>query len=98
MPGPKIDIEAVQVAMGVVEQGQQKMEAVTKQILAASGTSLIAMKAPAGQVTATAFDELGGSGKALSEELARLHSDLALLIQAAQAGSDEAAAAATAAS
>lgn len=97
MPGPKIDIEAVQAAMSVVEQAQQQMESVTKQILAASGTSLIAMKAPAGQLTATAFDELGGSGKALSEELARLHSDLALLIQAAQAGSDDAAAVAGAA-
>jgi len=94
MAGPKIDIDAVQAAIAVVDEGRAQMEAVTQQILVASGLSLQAMKAPAGQVTATAFGQLGGGGKALAEELAALRDDLGKLVQVALAGSDEATAAA----
>lgn len=90
MPGPKIDIERVQQAIRVVEDGQVQMEGVTKQILASAGLSLAAMKAPAGQVTAATFDDLGGGGKALAEELARLRQDLGTLIDTATQGAESA--------
>ena len=98
MSGPKIDVDAVQSAMKVVDDGQMQMESVTKQILASSGISLQAIKAPAGQITADTFGQLGGGGKALAEQLASLRVDLGKLVQVAMSGSDDATAAARSAS
>lgn len=86
----------VQRAISVVEGAQREMESVTTRILAQAGLSEAAMRAPAGQVTSSTFGDLGGGGKALSEELGRLHEDLGKLIVVAQTGSDEATAAAAA--
>lgn len=94
MSGPKIDIDAVQSAISAVDDGQAQMEAVTQQILASSGLSLQAIKAPAGQITASTFGQFGGGGKALAEQLAVLRDDLSKLVQVALAGSDDATAAA----
>lgn len=91
MTGPKIDIDAVHAAIGAVDDGYAQMEAVTQQILASSGLSLLAMKAPAGQIAASAFGQLGGGGKALAEQLAVLRDDLGTLVQVALEGSDDAA-------
>jgi hypothetical protein len=88
--GPKIDLATVQAAEQVVQGAILEMEAVTKGILAQAGLSAAAMKAPAGQVTASTFDSLGGGGKALSETLNELRQDLATLRQVALAGSDQA--------
>lgn len=98
MAGPKIDLAAVQAAEGVVDNAVTEMEGVTKQILAQAGLSQAAMKAPAGQVTSSTFDDLGGGGKALGETLAELKADLARLRATATEGSDQATQAARAAS
>lgn len=94
MSGPKIDIDQVHAAIAVVDDAVAQMNGVTTKILAQSDASAAAITAPAGQITAAAFGELGGGGKALSEELNKLRSDLGILIQVAQAGSDDATAAA----
>lgn len=94
MSGPKIDIDQVNAAIGVVDEATASMNTVTTKILAEADATTAAITAPAGQVTAAAFTELGGGGKALSEELAVLRNDLATLITVAQSGSDEATAAA----
>lgn len=94
MTGPKIDIDAVAGAIKKVEDAQQQMESLTTSILASTGMSLEAIKAPAGQITAQTFDDLGGGGKALAEELARLKHDLGTLIKVAQSGSEDASSAA----
>lgn len=94
MSGPKIDIDQVQAAIAVVDDATAQMNGVTAKILAQSDTAAAAMTAPAGQITAVAFSDLGGGGKALAEELDLLRADLTALIQVAQAGSDEATAAA----
>ncbi|WP_106848892.1 hypothetical protein [Blastococcus sp. Marseille-P5729] len=94
MSGPKIDIDQVQSAITIVDDAIAQMNGVTTKILAQSDATSAAITAPAGQITAAAFSELGGGGKALSEELSKLRSDLGTLIQVAQAGSDEATAAA----
>ncbi|RZS43090.1 hypothetical protein EV193_10266 [Herbihabitans rhizosphaerae] len=93
--GPKIDLTAVQAAERVVDDAVQQMEGVTKQILAQAGLSQAAMKAPAGQITASTFDDIGGGGRALAETLGQLRTDLGLLRQAALAGSDRASSAAS---
>lgn len=90
MSGPKIDVDQVQAAIAVVDDAISQMNGVTTKILAQSDASAAAITAPAGQITAAAFSELGGGGKALSEELNTLRSDLGTLIQVAQAGSDQA--------
>jgi hypothetical protein len=88
--GPKIDLAAVQAAEAVVDNAVAEMERVTQQILSQAGLSQAAMKAPAGQVTAATFDDLGGGGRALAEVLGQLKADMGQLRQAALAGSDEA--------
>lgn len=95
MSGPKIDVEQVQAAIAVVDDGTAQMNAVTAKVLAQADAAVAAMTAPAGQVTSTAFSELGGAGKALAEELDRLRADLVTLIAVAQSGSDEATAVAS---
>lgn len=90
MTGPKIDLAAVQAAEAVVDNAVAEMEGVTKQILSQAGLSQAAMKAPAGQVTASTFDDLGGGGRALAEVLGQLKTDMGLLRQVALAGSDDA--------
>lgn len=90
MTGPKIDIDQVTAAIAVVDDATTQMNGVTTKILAQAEASTAAMTAPAGQITAAAFNDLGGGGKALSEELDRLRSDLQQLIQVAQSGSDQA--------
>jgi hypothetical protein len=95
--GPKIDLSAVQAAESVVDSAIQEMEGVTKKILDQAGLSQAAMKAPAGQVTASTFDDLGGGGRALAETLGQLKTDLGRLRQEALRGSDEATQAAKAA-
>ena len=90
MAGPKIDLAAVLAAEGVVDDAVQQMEGVTKQILAQAGLSEAAMRAPAGQVTSSTFQSLGGGGKALSETLAELKADLGKLRQTAEVGSEQA--------
>lgn len=94
MSGPKIDIDQVTAAISVVDDAIAQMNAVTTKILAQSDASQAAITAPAGQITAAAFSDLGGGGKALAEELDKLRADLTSLIQVAQAGSDDATAAA----
>lgn len=94
MSGPKIDLAQVEAAEKVVDKAVSEMEGVTKKILAQAGLSQAAMKAPAGQITASTFDDLGGGGRALSEVLGRLQTDLAKLRRVALSGSDEVTAAA----
>lgn len=91
MTGPKIDISQVTAAIAVVDEATGSMNSVTSKILAEADATNAAITAPAGQITAAAFTDLGGGGKALSEELAMLRDDLNTLIAVAQSGSDEAA-------
>jgi hypothetical protein len=86
----KITFSEVQAAQKVVADGVEQMNNLTRQILAQAGLSQAAMQAPAGQVTAETFGDLGGGGKALSETLAQLHNDLTTLQHVASEGSDEA--------
>jgi hypothetical protein len=86
----KITFSEVQAAQKVVADGVDQMNDLTRQILAQSGMSQAAMLAPAGQITAETYGDLGGSGKALAEVLAQLHNDLTTLQQVALEGSDEA--------
>lgn len=90
MSGPKIDLATVQAAENVVNNAVSEMEGITKKILDQAGLSQAAMKAPAGQVTASTFDQLGGGGRALAEVLAQLKTDLGRLRATAIAGSDQA--------
>lgn len=94
MSGPKIDIEQVQAAIAVVDDGTTQMNGVTTKVLAQSDAATVAITAPAGQITAAAFSDLGGAGKALAEELDKLRADLLALIAVAESGSDEATSAA----
>lgn len=98
MAGPKIDLATVQAAEAVVAGAISEMEGVTRQILAQAGASTAAMRAPAGQVTSSTFDDLGGGGRALSETLNELKTDLAALRQVAMGMSDDATSAARAGS
>lgn len=93
--GPKIDLAAVQQAEREVDQAVREMEGLTSKILGNAGLSQAAMKAPAGQITASTFDDLGGGGRALSETLNQLRMDLGRLRQVAVQGSDDASAAAS---
>jgi flagellar hook-basal body complex protein FliE len=86
----KISFSEVQAAQKVVADGVEQMNALTRQILAQAGLSQAAMQAPAGQITAETFGDLGGGGKALAEMLAQLHNDLNTLQQVAAEGSDQA--------
>lgn len=86
----KITFSEVQAAQRVVADGIEQMESLTRQILAQAGMSQAAMLAPAGQVTAETYGDLGGGGRALAETLAQLHNDLTTLQQVAVQGSDEA--------
>jgi len=86
----KITFSEVQAAQKVVADGVEQMNNLTRQILAQAGLSQEAMLAPAGQITADTFGDLGGGGKALAETLAQLHNDLNTLQQVAVEGSDEA--------
>jgi hypothetical protein len=86
----KITFSEVQAAQKVVADGVEQMNDLTRQILAQAGLSQAAMQAPAGQVTAETYGDLGGGGKALAETLAQLHNDLTTLQQVAMEGSDEA--------
>ena len=90
MSGVKIDLTAVLAAENVVNNAVSEMEGVTQKILAQAGLSEAAMKAPAGQITSSTFNGLGGGGKALSETLSELQADLAKLRATAQTGSDQA--------
>ncbi|WP_153505635.1 hypothetical protein [Cumulibacter manganitolerans] len=94
MSGPKIDLDQVQAAIAVVDDATAQMNGVTAKVLAQADASTAAMTAPAGHITSAAFGELGGGGKALAEELSVLRADLQTLVGVAQAGSDEATAAA----
>ncbi|MFC0108313.1 hypothetical protein [Kibdelosporangium aridum] len=89
-PGMKIDLAQVQAAEQVVDNALTEMETITKRILDQAGMSEVAMKAPAGQVTSTTFNELGGGGRALAETLGQLKTDLGKLRQVAMEGSDQA--------
>lgn len=86
----KITFSEVQAAQKVVADGVEQMNNLTRQILAQAGMSQAAMLAPAGQITAETFGDLGGGGRALAEILAQLHNDLNTLQQVAAQGSDEA--------
>ncbi|HZC69208.1 MAG TPA: hypothetical protein VE442_00800 [Jatrophihabitans sp.] len=86
----KITFSEVQAAQKVVGDGVERMNGVTRQILAQAGLSQVAMQAPAGQITSETFGDLGGGGKALSEALAQLNADLTSLQNVASEGSDEA--------
>ncbi|HTI20846.1 hypothetical protein [Kutzneria chonburiensis] len=90
MSGPKIDLATVQAAENVVNNAVSEMEGITKKILDQAGLSQAAMKAPAGQVTASTFDQLGGGGRALAEVLGQLKTDLGRLRETALSGSDQA--------
>ena len=90
MSGVKINLATVLAAEGVVNNAVSEMEGVTQKILAQAGLSEAAMRAPAGQITSSTFNGLGGAGKALSETLSELQADLAKLRATAQAGSDQA--------
>jgi hypothetical protein len=90
MTGVKIDLAAVLAAEGVVNNAVSEMEGVTQKILAQAGLSEAAMRAPAGQITSSTFNGLGGGGKALSETLSELQADLVKLRATAQTGSDHA--------
>ncbi len=90
MSGVKISLTDVLAAEGVVRDAVSQMEGLTQKILAQAGLSTAAMKAPAGQITASTFDGLGGAGKALHETLSELQADLAKLRATAQSGSDQA--------
>ena len=90
MSGVKIDLTAVLAAENVVNNAVSEMEGVTQKILAQAGLSEAAMKAPAGQITSSTFNGLGGGGKALSETLSELQADLAKLRATAHTGSDQA--------
>jgi len=94
--GVKIDLTAVLAAESVVNNAVSEMEGVTQKILAQAGLSEAAMKAPAGAITSSTFNGLGGGGKALSETLSELQADLAKLRATAQTGSDQASQAARA--
>jgi hypothetical protein len=86
----KITFSEVQAAQKVVADGVEQMNNLTRQILSQAGLSQAAMQAPAGQVTAETFGDLGGGGKALAETLTQLHNDLTTLQHVASEGSDEA--------
>lgn len=86
----KITFSEVQAAQKVVRDGVDRMNDLTRQILNQAGMSQVAMQAPAGQVTAETYGDLGGGGKALAEALTQLHNDLNTLQQVASEGSDEA--------
>lgn len=86
----KISFSEVQAAQKVVADAVDQMNQLTRQILAQAGASQVAMQARAGQVTAETFGDLGGGGRALSEVLAQLQSDLGTVQQVALEGSDEA--------
>ncbi|MCE7001601.1 hypothetical protein LWC34_01900 [Kibdelosporangium philippinense] len=89
-PGMKIDLAQVQAAEQVVATALTEMEGITKRILAQAGMSEVAMKAPAGQITSTTFNDLGGGGRALAETLDQLKADLVKLRHVAMEGSDQA--------
>jgi hypothetical protein len=95
--GVKIDLAAVLAAESVVSNAVSEMEGLTQKILAQAGLSEAAMRAPAGQITSSTFNGLGGGGKALSETLSELQADLARLRATAETGSDQATQAARAA-
>lgn len=86
----KLTPEQVQAAQKVVQNGIDQMESLTKQILAQSGASQVAMQAPAGQVTSETYDGIGGAGRALAETLAQLQHDLSTMTAQGLEGSDQA--------
>jgi hypothetical protein len=86
----KIDLSSVLAAESVVNNAVSEMEGLTQKILAQAGLSEAAMRAPAGQITSSTFNGLGGGGKALSETLSELQADLARLRATAETGSDQA--------
>jgi hypothetical protein len=88
--GVKIDLSSVLAAESVVNNAVSEMEGLTQKILAQAGLSEAAMRAPAGQITSSTFNGLGGGGKALSETLSELQADLARLRATAETGSDQA--------
>lgn len=90
MSGVKIDLSSVLAAESVVNNAVSEMEGLTQKILAQAGLSEAAMRAPAGQITSSTFNGLGGGGKALSETLSELQADLARLRATAETGSDQA--------
>lgn len=89
-PGPRMILDQVEAAERVVADSVQQMQAVARQLQAQSAASLTAMKAPAGQITATNYDAHSGAGRALAETLAQLQADLARTRQVLLAGSDQA--------
>lgn len=96
MSGPMLDVDQVTAAIAVVDDATAQLQALSAQILAQSDAATSAITAPAGQITAAAFADLGGGGKALAEEVDALRTDLATVMTLAQSGSDDAAAAASA--
>ena len=86
----KISFAEVQQAQKVVADGIDQMQRLAKSILNSSQITLTAMQAPAGQIAAGTFDELGGGGRALYETLTELHNDLGRMSATAAQGSDEA--------
>ncbi|WP_375484682.1 hypothetical protein [uncultured Jatrophihabitans sp.] len=85
----KISFDQVQAAQRVVANGIDEMQRLARTIFASSNITLTAMQAPAGQIAAGTFDELGGAGRALYEALTDLHNDLGRMAGSAAQGSDE---------
>ena len=94
MTGPMMIISQVQAAEQVVARTLQDMGAVAQKLQANADLSTVAMKAPAGGITANNFTAQSGAAKALAETLGDLQRDLATTRQTLMAGSDQATAAA----
>jgi hypothetical protein len=88
-------IDQVIAAEQVVDQAVQEMQAVAARLGAQSAASQIAMKAPAGGITAQNYSDHSASGRVLAETLEKLRSDLVRTRQVLMAGSDQATAVAS---
>jgi hypothetical protein len=95
MTGPKMILDQIEQAEKFVAQAVSDMQAVAAKLNAQASESQVAMKAPAGGITATNYGEHAGSGRALAETLSQLQKDLATTRQVVLSGSDEATATAS---
>ena len=75
-PGPMMVFSQIESALRVVDGAINQMNSVSQRLQAQAGLSEVAMKAPAGTITANNFVEHGSSGKALAETLNKLRLDL----------------------
>jgi len=88
--GAKIDLAQVIAAEKVVDDAVTQMNGIAQKVLGQASLSESAILAPAGQITSSTYNGLGGAGKALSETLSQLKTDLGQLRITAMAGSDQA--------